>query len=507
MLLVDKDEKKKGVLILLFFISLLFGIYVDNGIRFLYWMIQIILFFSLLKKTTWLESLSRKECWAYLLAIFFLFEWFSNLNLFSDIETGMHQYSDIWFIQPYFLFLTFKIYLIALMVRIPGVLIFNHASLKRKLRIAGVFQSTIPQIMQLVALLLIFHFFISGWQAQNLRTALQAQLKEIESGESPVEIDYVEIPSFDGKFFLDLGEYKPVVSRRWFASANLPEKGVIEMRQASQSAAVENGQTSHFIFFKSLQRDSSEVLFLAKFDSTFLANLGKKLVYLGGSSLQSYPVSAQKWPLYSNKLELWSEDRDIKIFPLGMPYYEVDPTRAPLAKTESDSGLTIDMSIGFLNNEQVSFGRVFLDDWSQEPNSDTYFAVDVIQEFSGPLKLSGMVQVILFTVIIYLLLNSLVIQSMTKFGTRINRTIVQKFGQLKKGIQEISAGNLDYKMRFDGDDEFVELANHFNEMGIDLKQTLVERLEKERLQFELQLPGMCSLACCRYHFRIRLAIR
>lgn len=485
-LLIDQGDRKKGILILLFFIGLLFGIYVNEEIRFLYWIIVVTLFFSLLKNTLWLESLSRKECWAYLLLIFILFEWFTQMDPFPEIGFVEANYSKLWFTHPSYLFLTFKVYLITLMVRIPGVLIFNHASLKRKLSIAGVFQSTIPQILQLAALVLIFYFFISGWQAQNLRSALQTQLKEIETGDAAVEIDYVEIPEFDGKFFLDLGEYKPVVSQRWFSTTDLAEKGVIEMQRTSLFSSEEDAGPTHFIYFKTLQRDSSEVLFLTKFDSTFLEHVGKKLVYLGGSSLQSYSIDAGRWPPYSNKVELWSEDRNIQIFPLAVPFYDGEPIKAPLSKANSDSGITIDVRIGFLDNEQISFGRVFLNQWSPEPENASYFTVDVIQEFTGPLKLSGMLQVILFTGIVYLLLNSIVIQNMTKFGSKINQTIVQKFGQLKQGIQEVSTGNLDYRMAFEGDDEFVELANHFNEMGTELKQTLAERREKDRLQYELQ---------------------
>ena len=43
--------------------------------------------------------------------------------------------------------------------------------------------------------------------------------------------------------------------------------------------------------------------------------------------------------------------------------------------------------------------------------------------------------------------------------------IVQKFNQLKDGIREISSGNLDYKLKLDGQDEFVEFADRFNQMG------------------------------------------
>lgn len=84
------------------------------------------------------------------------------------------------------------------MIKIPLVLIYNYAPISRKLWIASLFQSTIPQFVQLVLLLFIFFLFISGWQAYNLRQqiytlcdqAAKGQVKTIQVKKMPLDSLY-----------------------------------------------------------------------------------------------------------------------------------------------------------------------------------------------------------------------------------------------------------------------------------------------------------------------------
>jgi serine phosphatase RsbU (regulator of sigma subunit) len=71
--------------------------------------------------------------------------------------------------------------------------------------------------------------------------------------------------------------------------------------------------------------------------------------------------------------------------------------------------------------------------------------------------------------------------------------IVKKFNLLKNGIREISSGNLDYKFKMEGEDEFVELAGHFNQMGDKLKRTIAEVRDKDRLDHELKIARQVQL--------------
>ena len=84
-------------------------------------------------------------------------------------------------------------------------------------------------------------------------------------------------------------------------------------------------------------------------------------------------------------------------------------------------------------------------------------------------------------------MNSILIRRVVKFGAEINKMIVQKFNQLKGGIREMASGNLDFKVHIEGQDEFVELATHFNNMGNRLNKTIAEAREKGRLEHELKI--------------------
>jgi sigma-B regulation protein RsbU (phosphoserine phosphatase) len=102
-------------------------------------------------------------------------------------------------------------------------------------------------------------------------------------------------------------------------------------------------------------------------------------------------------------------------------------------------------------------------------------------------------------IVVYLLLNSFVVRQVVRFGSQINETIVQKFTQLKRGIQQISTGNLDYKIKLEGEDEFVELADRFNQMGDQLKQTIEESREKDRFEYELKIAREVQLSLLPRH--------
>jgi sigma-B regulation protein RsbU (phosphoserine phosphatase) len=96
--------------------------------------------------------------------------------------------------------------------------------------------------------------------------------------------------------------------------------------------------------------------------------------------------------------------------------------------------------------------------------------------------------------LVFILFNSLVIRQVGKFGAQINKIILQKFSMLKVGIQQISKGNLDYKFNMEGEDEFVELAGHFNVMSLRLKDTIAQVREKDRLDHELKIARQVQLS-------------
>ncbi|SNZ02123.1 HAMP domain-containing protein [Persephonella hydrogeniphila] len=59
----------------------------------------------------------------------------------------------------------------------------------------------------------------------------------------------------------------------------------------------------------------------------------------------------------------------------------------------------------------------------------------------------------------------------------IDKYIVSKIKEVSKALQEVSTGNLDYKIKAEGNDELAELAESFERMRLSMK-TIMEKLEE-----------------------------
>ena len=55
------------------------------------------------------------------------------------------------------------------------------------------------------------------------------------------------------------------------------------------------------------------------------------------------------------------------------------------------------------------------------------------------------------------------------------RKIEEPLDILARGVQEIGAGNLDYRIVYDGDDEFTPICAEFNEMALRLRRSVEKR--------------------------------
>jgi len=139
-------------------------------------------------------------------------------------------------------------------------------------------------------------------------------------------------------------------------------------------------------------------------------------------------------------------------------------------------------------------GRVYLPLYNENSKRQGFFAFDVIITTSFSFFSSNLMKQILFWLIIFLLINFLIIRRVIKFGNAINQIILQKFDRLKHGIRQISGGNLDYKIHLEGEDEFVEFAQRFNQMGVELKKKIAEVREKERFEYELKIAKEVQLS-------------
>ena len=90
-------------------------------------------------------------------------------------------------------------YLLATLIKIPIVLIYNHATLSKKLSIAGLFQSSFPQFIQLMVLLFTFYFFISSWQADQLRNIITSKIQSVLENKNSEGISFYTFPEISDK--------------------------------------------------------------------------------------------------------------------------------------------------------------------------------------------------------------------------------------------------------------------------------------------------------------------
>jgi PAS domain S-box-containing protein len=79
------------------------------------------------------------------------------------------------------------------------------------------------------------------------------------------------------------------------------------------------------------------------------------------------------------------------------------------------------------------------------------------------------------------------------FGIFIHRKVVVPLNQLWKGATQISQGNLDYRMQFQGTSDIGQLAERFNEMAQQLRRSYTE-LEKKLLDRTHELAAIDSVA-------------
>jgi len=70
-------------------------------------------------------------------------------------------------------------------------------------------------------------------------------------------------------------------------------------------------------------------------------------------------------------------------------------------------------------------------------------------------------------------------------GLLVARTITRPVRQLVVGVEEIGRGNLDYQIEIRGGDEIGQLAGAFNDMAVDLRESLGEAAHSQRLVLAL----------------------
>jgi len=451
---------------------------------------QFFLLLTLLNKTHWLESLSKRELTIYFWIFLLVFYFYNGPSGTQSVNYINVPQKITWFALPFYMHLLLKMYMLAVIIKIPLVVIYNHATLSRKLWIAGLFQSTIPQLIQFVFLCFIFFALISSWQAENIREAFQHQVAEARDNQIAQDLDWYKISLSGDISSIHLEDYQPASLPR----TNEPY-GILRIEKTNKRSKSEFNKEDYFLYVRN-DIPTSRQITLIKMDTTFISVLSEELTFLAGSGLIMYPFTPNDWQRLLFDLPIFQEDSITKIYPFG--FLSLNKSWAVVSKGRAENPDQVKIRFAgkedIFANQKLIVGRMFIPVSNAASENSAYFAIDTYLNLQSLISPSVIGKVLLSLLIIFLLFNTLVIRQVGKFGAQINKIIIQKFAQLKIGIQQIAKGNLDYKFAMEGEDEFVELAGHFNEMSEKLKRTIAEAREKDRLDHELKIARQVQLS-------------
>lgn len=456
-----------------------------NDTPYWWYFFQGILFLLLFRKTSWAESLTQAECWLALLIIFLFYINFYTLPARSFPVLDSKTFA--WYFFPQILYHFLKLYLFAILVKIPFVLVYHHASLHRKLQIAGWLQSSIPQFIQLIILLLLFYFFISAWQAENLKKAMLQLLETVEADNPKSSLTIHQTPLLDSLQEIHISGYEKITLPK-----NLPSMTAIQLKKT-----VDLNNSNYFIFYQSKQANDS-FLTLVKIDSFFLAILQKNFVSISANGIIVYPFTFQSWDSIFYRIRGWENSksqRDIRVYPFGLvPYTFPGVYSIRLGMDEKPTQALTHGNVKVFNQNVYTVGRVYTPLVDNEFQKIGYWNFEMVIVLDTAFFKSPLMRQFLFWLLIYFLINIFIIQRVIKFGNRIKEMIIQKFTVLTQGIRQISSGNLDYKISMEGEDEFVEMADRFNSMGSELQKKISDLREKDRLEYELRIARQVQLS-------------
>ncbi|HQV32429.1 MAG TPA: SpoIIE family protein phosphatase, partial [Calditrichia bacterium] len=275
------------------------------------------------------------------------------------------------------------------------------------------------------------------------------------------------------------------------------------------------------LFYRPVAADSlpEQPVMVLVVDSLFLRDVATRIKVLGGSVVGSFSTESPEWqdftrhiPFFSSFASLsdddnWSMSPFIGLFdyrqnyPQWAPIWPVgmDGQREGLNididfSDEAEGGSAADSSARAGSITTFGFGRVYLPRETLSGTSAGYLVLEVGMNIVQEAGWMWLIRIGVVLLVIYAVINFLLVTQMINFGRLIHQGIVRKFEKLRGGIEEISQGNLDYKIDLEGEDEFQELAQRFNQMSDRLNQNIAELREKDRLQFELNTARTVQLS-------------
>lgn len=112
---------------------------------------------------------------------------------------------------------------------------------------------------------------------------------------------------------------------------------------------------------------------------------------------------------------------------------------------------------------------------SGENSQDIVYDISIMQSVNSRARVNVMARDLFFSIFIILIFTAMAV------GLWIYRSIAAPMVKLKKATQNIKEGNLDFVLDVEGDDEFSELCQDFEEMRRRLKESAEEKvlLDKE----------------------------
>ncbi len=475
-LFLQRENNRRFTVILIYWLILLLAHHsVFPGQPFNTLLLTVFLFLILLKRTRWLNDLSRPELIVYFVAALVL--WF-NLHqpTFLKVRAPLYlpsTYRMAVYSLPKFLYLIVHTYLLVLVVRIPLVFTYNFAPLSRKLRIASFFQATIPQFIQMVVLLFIFYLFISGWQANLLRQSVNEIVEHTgDPADRTLSVTYMTPEQ--------LSRGKVV---RTFTSGETGRFVLVQDTSGSRPIT--------FLGFCPVTLTSCDSVRLVRIDPAFLFYLFQRNQFILGSGVAAFHYRPNPVMAFLYRLRFWQHE-PFRINPVGIinPFVVRSENSRLIASVPGGfTGLGGLVTPASFRNFTVVVGRIFLP--STAP--DEYLTLNVYFNLGELFRWNFMSQVLLVLVILFFLLNLLVIRRMARFGKQMNTLIVEKFQRLREGVRQVASGNLEYRVQIYGNDEFSEFARHFNRMSQELKKFMEEAREKERMNQELKIAHRVQL--------------
>lgn len=116
---------------------------------------------------------------------------------------------------------------------------------------------------------------------------------------------------------------------------------------------------------------------------------------------------------------------------------------------------------------------------AHEKSSEIVYDITIAQSSNGQSQIRLMAKDLFFTAFIILIFTALSV------GLWIYRSIAAPLVKLKKATQNIKEGNLDFVLEVEGNDEFSELCQDFEEMRLRLKESTEEKILMDKENKEL----------------------